>query len=33
MLGLPESQVKYMELSDEIFDPNDYIIPQNDSVS
>ena len=31
MLRLPPSQVKYMELSDETFDPNDYTIPQNNS--
>jgi hypothetical protein len=30
MLGLHPSQIKYMELSDDVFDPADYIIPQKD---
>ena len=30
ILGLPVSQIMYMELSDNTFDPNDYIIPEKD---
>ena len=28
LLALPPSQIAYMELSDETFDPADYIIPE-----
>lgn len=28
LLALPPSEIAYMELSDEIFDPADYIIPE-----
>lgn len=28
LLALPPSEIAYMELSDEIFDPNDYILPE-----
>jgi len=30
MLGLHPSQIKYMELSDEVFNPADYITPQKE---
>ena len=30
VLVLPPSQIMYMELGDETFDPNDYIIPEKD---
>jgi hypothetical protein len=29
LLALPPSQIAYMELSDETFDPAEYIIPEN----
>ena len=29
LLALSPSQIAYMELSDEIFDPAEYIIPEN----
>ena len=28
LLAMPPSEITYIELSDEIFDPNDYIIPE-----
>ncbi len=30
LLALKPSQITYMELSDEIFDPADYIVPEAD---
>ena len=28
LLAMPPSEITYIELSDETFDPNDYIIPE-----
>lgn len=32
LFGLPHSEIKYIELTEEDYDPNDYILPDTNNV-